>query len=503
MSIPAQGAVGAETMTANWRCPECGCHSYAHVQEQKGDGSFAPGPKIRCVNCKAVWMHKSTLASPRADSDERTAGEDDPDVAYQRGKEDGYSEGVLDAAARAGLTLEYGASSDPERHVPGPVEMLQRIAEHTDALSPATPAQPAGAVPDSLRALSEAATKGEWYAANGTDIRARGALGAPIGMTSPAGDGNGLNDRAFVIALANWFRILLASHPAGQSAVSGAAWIVTNGETGDDLRFRMWSGRAWVWTSSLSQAAHFARKGDARQILPDGDEHGERVEPAPDSTRTDQGGAEELREEVAYWRRDLSARIWAMTAHYKGALERGEGIRASEIGNDLRAALASFHDAQAKDWYERCDICGEHIRDGEPTAASEDVSGHARCVSEDGEGAVYPHGEEDLAAQVRAAQAALAEPWPDAALAARPAAPEAQGAERVRHVKRGTEYEVLHRGVPLQIAVGTGYSPTGNCLHEDDRLVIYQGSDGKLWAREEREFDDGRFEPASSGQGGR
>ncbi|MCP1550652.1 MULTISPECIES: hypothetical protein [Methylorubrum] len=50
-----------------WRCPDCCCHSYAHVHEQKQDGSFGPGPKIRCVNCKALWPDPA-LAAPRADS---------------------------------------------------------------------------------------------------------------------------------------------------------------------------------------------------------------------------------------------------------------------------------------------------------------------------------------------------------------------------------------------------------------------------------------------------
>lgn len=95
--------------------------------------------------------------------------------------------------------------------------------------------------------------------------------------------------------------------------------------------------------------------------------------------------------------------------------------------------------------------------------------------------------------------------------AARPEAPSDAGwRERVRHVKRGTEYDVLHRGVSLQVALDR-LLPNGRewskALIEGDRLVIYQGKDGKLWAREESEFDDGRFEtitppsdPAPSGQ---
>lgn len=71
------------------------------------------------------------------------------------------------------------------------------------------------------------------------------------------------------------------SSPQAVSPSTGAsiprAWLVSNGEPSDDLRYRMWSGRAWVWTPSLAQAAHFARQRDAEQILPDGDEHGQRI----------------------------------------------------------------------------------------------------------------------------------------------------------------------------------------------------------------------------------
>lgn len=78
--------------------------------------------------------------------------------------------------------------------------------------------------------------------------------------------------------------------------------------------------------------------------------------------------------------------------------------------------------------------------------------------------------------------------------AARPAAPEAQGAERVRHVKRGTEYEVLGEAVAQVSAVG------GRVLGDYDKLTVYCGSDGRLWCRFTDEFRDGRFVPASSGQ---
>jgi hypothetical protein len=56
--------------------------------------------------------------------------------------------------------------------------------------------------------------------------------------------------------------------------------------------------------------------------------------------------------------------------------------------------------------------------------------------------------------------------------------------ERIRHIQRGTEYDVL--GVAeLQIADAS--------VLEGSKLAIYRGNDGKLWAREVGEFRDGRF----------
>jgi len=56
-----------------------------------------------------------------------------------------------------------------------------------------------------------------------------------------------------------------------------------------------------------------------------------------------------------------------------------------------------------------------------------------------------------------------------------------------RHVKRGTTYEVVGLA-QLQIATCD--------VVEGSALVVYRGDDGKLWAREEGEFLDGRFERA-------
>jgi len=46
-----------------WRCPNCRCHTFAEVAKQKPDGSFGPGPLVRCVNCKGTFP--TPLASPQ------------------------------------------------------------------------------------------------------------------------------------------------------------------------------------------------------------------------------------------------------------------------------------------------------------------------------------------------------------------------------------------------------------------------------------------------------
>ena len=61
----------------------------------------------------------------------------------------------------------------------------------------------------------------------------------------------------------------------------------------------------------------------------------------------------------------------------------------------------------------------------------------------------------------------------------------AKDAEKFRHEKRGTVYEV----------VGTAeLQMTYDNLVDGSDLVIYRGEDGKLWCREEGEFHDGRFQ---------
>ena len=59
-----------------------------------------------------------------------------------------------------------------------------------------------------------------------------------------------------------------------------------------------------------------------------------------------------------------------------------------------------------------------------------------------------------------------------------------QTTRRVRHQKRGTTYKVI----------GTAELQMDADLVDGAFLTIYRGEDGKWWARQEDEFEDGRFE---------
>jgi hypothetical protein len=64
-------------------------------------------------------------------------------------------------------------------------------------------------------------------------------------------------------------------------------------------------------------------------------------------------------------------------------------------------------------------------------------------------------------------------------------------AKRWRHLKRGTVYEEIGRG-ELQMSAD---------LVDGSAMVIYRGDDGRLWVREEGEFEDGRFAALPVGEG--
>lgn len=64
--------------------------------------------------------------------------------------------------------------------------------------------------------------------------------------------------------------------------------------------------------------------------------------------------------------------------------------------------------------------------------------------------------------------------------------------ERWRHVARGTTYTVLAKA---KAQASTEFIADG------DAMIIYQGEDGQVWARSEKEFLDGRFEPVNGDAG--
>lgn len=62
---------------------------------------------------------------------------------------------------------------------------------------------------------------------------------------------------------------------------------------------------------------------------------------------------------------------------------------------------------------------------------------------------------------------------------------EAAPLPRVRHLKRGTEYDVVTIEAELQ---------TSRELVDGDPMTVYRGDDGGFWVRHSDEFGDGRFE---------
>lgn len=54
---------------------------------------------------------------------------------------------------------------------------------------------------------------------------------------------------------------------------------------------------------------------------------------------------------------------------------------------------------------------------------------------------------------------------------------------RVRHIKRGSEYDVI----------GEATLQTSTPLEDMRLMVVYRADDGKLWVRPKSEFEDGRF----------
>lgn len=122
--------------------------------------------------------------------------------------------------------------------------------------------------------------------------------------------------------------------------------------------------------------------------------------------------------EVAYWRRDLAARLLFARALYEAAARGGNDAESFIHRQVMRGGIAALADADAEQWHQACDLCGEQIRPGEATATDEEDSGtaHARCAMENPPPDHEPEDEAaDLARQVELAKAALDAPRHDSA----------------------------------------------------------------------------------------
>ncbi|WP_139247696.1 hypothetical protein [Hyphomicrobium sp. CS1GBMeth3] len=61
----ALSASPAPPVASGWQCSECGCRSYAIVDERQPNGVFAPGHDKRCVECKLVHPAPPGAAAPQ------------------------------------------------------------------------------------------------------------------------------------------------------------------------------------------------------------------------------------------------------------------------------------------------------------------------------------------------------------------------------------------------------------------------------------------------------
>lgn len=116
-SHPAGQSAGSGAEDQCGAYPECGCYAEGNCGERTAPDSTRTG------------------------QGEATYTQAEYDESHEIVRRDGYQEGVQDAAARAGLDGEYRVSPDPDRNVPDPETMLDRIAERVAVLA-ARPAAP-------------------------------------------------------------------------------------------------------------------------------------------------------------------------------------------------------------------------------------------------------------------------------------------------------------------------------------------------------------------------
>jgi hypothetical protein len=114
-------------------------------------------------------------------------------------------------------------------------------------------------------------------------------------------------------------------------------------------------------------------------------------------------------EEVAFWRREMLAKLLVLMAVHAAAIGKGDEDRAADLrANHIRPILAAFRAANAKEWHDdRCVHCAGFIRPGDRyVQLGEDVgNAHAACAGAGAVGPVLKAEEFDEAAILREAAA--------------------------------------------------------------------------------------------------
>lgn len=139
-------------------------------------------------------------------------------------------------------------------------------------------------------------------------------------------------------------------------------------------------------------------------------EHDRRVTELLAATTAEVERRREAEEEVAFWRREMLAKLLGLTAVLAAATAKGDHDRAANLrANHIMPILNAFRDARVKLWHEPCASCGDFIRPGTGYVYLGDDFGsvHEGCAGEFGP--VARAVEFDEAAIIAAAAAAVNE----------------------------------------------------------------------------------------------
>ncbi len=64
LPLRSQSPEPSSSEPVDWQCEFCRCKTFARVDERKSDGTFGPGPQVRCVECKGVSALSPTVSQP-------------------------------------------------------------------------------------------------------------------------------------------------------------------------------------------------------------------------------------------------------------------------------------------------------------------------------------------------------------------------------------------------------------------------------------------------------